>query len=1016
MSTHKHALVIGGLITLIGNGSSFGGWKDNAKGIDISGGEDHTLVLTANKWPWACGDNGWYQLGIGNNQDQKVLLRVLKGDTYSTSDYLENIDDLDAGWRHSLALDVNGMVWAWGDNEQGGLGNDGFGQYQDEPVQVHDGEMNTASGYLEYIVAISAGRSGRHSLAVDANGYAYAWGYNKYGQCGNDVNDSNEWTPVYVHQGAQADDPNDANEYLKHIVDICAGSDQSIALENDDPSDPNFNGCVYTWGTNMWGDDEYEELVGIADGWGLLGNASDVNFSHTPVRVLSGEQDVGNPNSFLKHIVAVSAGWNHCMALENDDPWDPNLNGRVFTWGHNGPGWGGGDTAAEWERSVGGRLGNGTYNDSNVPVLVLSGEQDPGDPNSPLEHITAISAGEGHSMALDDNGNVYTWGDNQYGQLGNGRNDPCSAPVRVIAGMQNREDPNSPLSGIVAISAGHWHSLAIDCNGVVWVWGKTKDGRLGLADMAYADPCVCAVPHRIPVVYNDTQGTFRFAIQDAIDDANDAGDVLEASPGTYFEDVNFLSKSIVLRSADPNNPDVVDDTVIQGSGSDYIPALEFPASCNSTLTGFTIANDDYGIKCDSSSPTISNSVIANCAGHGLYCLGNSAVEVKNCTISGNGGSVSPNEDGINCSSSEITLSNCLITENAGNGIYCNGSSLRITNSMIQNNECYGICLNGSSVDITKSIIRENGSDSSAAFCGVYCGDAGTTALSITNNWICRNGSGADGSGIYLNSGYVELENVVIRHNTIANNAGYGIETAGIPDINNCIIWGNGSGSLQYNDYNVTYSCVEGGYTGPGNIESDPCFIDADANDFHLASNSPCIDSGDPAFEAEPNETDIDGNLRVIGEEVDMGADEFWATDFSRDGLVNFVDYAMLAAAWHTEPNDANYNDDCDLQDNNNIDFNDLGLFCEEWLLNADLHPGPMPLMDGRGGAGMVEGLGLDAGLSAVASAEREPAVAEPVDIEAIMKWLAEIWLDPDVQKSIDEEKFLKVYESLKQLE
>ena len=46
---------------------------------------------------------------------------------------------------------------------------------------------------------------------------------------------------------------------------------------------------------------------------------------------------------------------------------------------------------------------------------------------------------------------------------------------------------------------------------------------------------------------------------------------------------------------------------------------------------------------------------------------------------------------------------------------------------------------------------------------------------------------------------------------------------------------------------------------------------------------------------------------MINERVDMGADEFWATGFSRDGLMNFVDYAMLAAKWRTQPNDANYN-------------------------------------------------------------------------------------------------------------
>lgn len=63
--------------------------------------------------------------------------------------------------------------------------------------------------------------------------------------------------------------------------------------------------------------------------------------------------------------------------------------------------------------------------------------------------------------------------------------------------------------------------------------------------------------------------------------------------------------------------------------------------------------------------------------------------------------------------------------------------------------------------------------------------------------------------------------------------------------------------------NVTYSCIQGGYYGEGNIDSDPCFVD-DANDnYHLSPNSPCIDKGDPDLITGPNETDIDGDYRVI---------------------------------------------------------------------------------------------------------------------------------------------------------
>jgi hypothetical protein len=131
--------------------------------------------------------------------------------------------------------------------------------------------------------------------------------------------------------------------------------------------------------------------------------------------------------------------------------------------------------------------------------------------------------------------------------------------------------------------------------------------------------------------------------------------------------------------------------------------------------------------------------------------------------------------------------------------------------------------------------------------------------------------------------------------------------------------------------------------------------------------------------------------------------------------VNFIDYAMLAWHWHETDADPGYDDVFDLVDNNAIDFADILVFCDHWLWEAGWFTGPLPLMAGRGGAGMLEGLRLEAGLSTVAVAEREPAIAEPVDIEAIMKWLAEIWLDPEVREHIDAKAWLKFYESLNEL-
>lgn len=114
--------------------ATFADWKEDAKAIDISGGEDHTLVLTRNQWAWGCGPNSWYQLGIGETtESQKTLVRVHGG--AMNTPRLQDINDVDAGWKHSLALETYdlsdpncaGYVWAWGNDEWGQLGNGAAG-------------------------------------------------------------------------------------------------------------------------------------------------------------------------------------------------------------------------------------------------------------------------------------------------------------------------------------------------------------------------------------------------------------------------------------------------------------------------------------------------------------------------------------------------------------------------------------------------------------------------------------------------------------------------------------------------------------------------------------------------------------------------------------------------------------------------------------------------------------------------------------------------------------------------
>jgi alpha-tubulin suppressor-like RCC1 family protein len=91
---------------------------DDAEAIKISGGETHTMVLSANKWVWVCGDNDYSQLGIGSAYqyaDQRMLVRV---HGFNDAGRLGDINDIAGGWKHSVALDVNDLLWSWRSNGQ----------------------------------------------------------------------------------------------------------------------------------------------------------------------------------------------------------------------------------------------------------------------------------------------------------------------------------------------------------------------------------------------------------------------------------------------------------------------------------------------------------------------------------------------------------------------------------------------------------------------------------------------------------------------------------------------------------------------------------------------------------------------------------------------------------------------------------------------------------------------------------------------------------------------------------
>ncbi|MGG1657973.1 S-layer homology domain-containing protein [Brevibacillus sp. NRS-1366] len=224
---------------------------------------------------------------------------------------------------------------------------------------------------------------------------------------------------------------------------------------------------------------------------------------------LDGAQIPGNfePISRPATVPTVIGGDGHSVALKSD--------GTVWTWGENGYGQLGIGTidkgssvpvqvsnlsnvvaiAAEggesflktghtvalksdgtvwtWGNNEHGQLGIGTIDKgSSVPVQV---------PN--MSDVVAIAAGSLHTLALKSNGTVWTWGYNYYGQLGNGTTGGSSVPVHV-----------SNLSGVIAISAQYLQSAALRSDGTVWTWGSNFYGQLGYDTKREINPTPKQVP------------------------------------------------------------------------------------------------------------------------------------------------------------------------------------------------------------------------------------------------------------------------------------------------------------------------------------------------------------------------------------------------------------------------------------------------------------------------------------------------------------------------------------------
>ena len=341
--------------------------------------------------------------------------------------------DIKTGAFHTIALAEDGTVWAWGSKNNGACGVEDKGlHFQLRP--------NKISG-LHNITAIDTHDS--VSVALDNDGSVWIWGSTALMSFNSTDNVYGSHIPVRVPG-------------IDDAIGIACGDNYVMVLKKD--------GTVKAWGNNECGNlgdglpvtqsSMFKSLPGQVSGlsdvkeiyctgsnslalkndgtvwaWGrksnLLGNWSSGETKYyvsSPVRV----EGVDN-------VASLSAGEEHIVLIKND--------GTVWALGDNEKG----------------KLGIGPRSSYTLtPVCIMD-----------LHNIVAVDAGQYHSIVLDKDGNVYTWGWNDLGQIGNGEKGEATIPYKV--------------PGIIAksIFAGGSQTFIIDAGGDIWAWGYDESGQLG---------------------------------------------------------------------------------------------------------------------------------------------------------------------------------------------------------------------------------------------------------------------------------------------------------------------------------------------------------------------------------------------------------------------------------------------------------------------------------------------------------------------------------------------------------
>jgi len=401
---------------------------------------------------------------------------------------------ISAGEDHSMAVKADGTLWAFGSIRFGQLGTD---MRWDTLPSMGYAMQAAPDKVMDDVVSVSAGNG--FTMAIKRDHTLWAWGSNASYELGNDGKGNKILESYggysYPYQSVPT-------KIMDDVEAVCAGFDCTMAIKTDH--------TLWAWGYNYSGQFGNNEIGNYKDSLNrriqttpvkIMDDVASVNTAFKVTMIIKtdgtlwacgdntygqigngGSETQNTPVKIMDDVVSVSTSGYHTLAIKTD--------GSLWAWGRN----------LYYE------LGNGKggytlkkYEKDDYYV------QDPICERWPvkiMDDVASVSAGDGYTMVIKNDGTLWAWGCNDVGQLGNGGEGDTVMDEFVI-----QANPVKIMDNVASVSAGDEHVLAVTMDGTLWTWGLNESRQLGHGRATnfkkWGDP-YCTVPSKVlSGVYTD---------------------------------------------------------------------------------------------------------------------------------------------------------------------------------------------------------------------------------------------------------------------------------------------------------------------------------------------------------------------------------------------------------------------------------------------------------------------------------------------------------------------------------